>query len=462
MLLSFEEFQTFKPQRETYALFGYPLGHTMSPDLHAALFAATGRDADYIAVTVPPEKLSDALALAREKLTGINLTIPHKKAVIPLLDEVDPSAADLHSVNTVVFRDCKAIGFNTDILGFAESLEKDGISLRGKKVLLLGYGGAAAVMAYHCLCEGASLYISGRNLEKADALRDQLVEVLPGVKCFTCTRRRIPRDIQIVLNATPLGMFPHEDKSPLYFLPHKVSYVFDAIYNPPVTALMKLANPKRTKTRDGLFMLVMQAARAQTIWYDAQFADAACDSILRRMYGQMARKRLHDKYHKRSIALCGFMGSGKTTVGRKVARLTGLPFIDLDRYIEAQEGMTIPEIFAQHGEPYFRDLETKYVTEISAREEGCVLSLGGGTVLRPENVEIIKRTGLLILLDTPFFRIVKNLSHSTNRPLLEKEDKLAETRRLYQMRKPIYDQVADCRVRSPRLGEVVERTLKSI
>ena len=156
------------------------------------------------------------------------------------------------------------------------------------------------------------------------------------------------------------------------------------------------------------------------------------------------------------------MGSGKTTVGRKVARLTGLPFIDLDRYIEAQEGMTIPEIFAQHGEPYFRDLETKYVTEISAREEGCVLSLGGGTVLRPENVEIIKHTGLLILLDTPFFRIVKNLSHSTNRPLLEKEDKLAETRRLYQMRKPIYDQVADCRVRSPRLGEVVERTLKSI
>lgn len=462
MLLSFEEFQTFEPQRETYALFGYPLGHTMSPDLHAALFAATGRDADYIAVTVPPEKLPDALALAREKLAGINLTIPHKKAVIPLLDEVDPSASDLHSVNTVVFRDCKVIGFNTDILGFAESLEKDGISLRGKKVLLLGYGGAAAVMAYHCLCEGASLYISGRNLEKADALRDQLVEVLPGAKCFTCTRRRIPRDIQIVLNATPLGMFPHEDKSPLYFLPHKVSYVFDAIYNPPVTALMKLANPKRTKTRDGLFMLVMQAARAQTIWYDAQFADAACDSILRRMYGQMARKRLHDKYHKRSIALCGFMGSGKTTVGRKVARLTGLPFIDLDRYIEAQEGMTIPEIFAQHGEPYFRDLETKYVTEISEREEGCVLSLGGGTVLRPENVEIIKRSGLLILLDTPFFRIVKNLSHSTNRPLLEKEDKLAETRRLYQMRKPIYDQVADCRVRSPRLGEVVERTLKSI
>ncbi len=462
MLLSFEEFAAFTPQRETYALFGYPLGHTMSPALHAALFAAAGRDADYIAVTVPPEKLAEALALAREKLAGINLTIPHKKAVIPLLDEVDPSAADLHSVNTVAFRDCKAIGFNTDILGFAESLEKDSVSLRGKKVLLLGYGGAAAVMAYHCLCEGATLYITGRNLDKAEALRAQLLAALPHAKCLTCTRRRIPKDVQIVLNATPLGMFPREDKTPLYFLPHKVGYVFDAIYNPPVTALMRLANPKRTKTRDGLFMLVMQAARAQTIWYGAQFADGACDSILRRMYGQMAVKRLHDKYHKRHIVLCGFMGSGKTTVGRKVARLTGLPFVDLDRYIEAQEGLTIPEIFAQHGEAYFRDLETKYVTEVTARQEGCVLSLGGGAVLRPENVAAIKRTGLLILLDTPFFRILKNLSYSTGRPLLEKENRAEETRRLYQSRRPIYEQVADCRVRSPRLGEVVERTLKAI
>lgn len=462
MLLSFEEFEAFQPTRETYALFGYPLGHTMSPALHHALFAAASRDADYIAVTVPPERLADALALARQKLTGINLTIPHKKAVIPLLDAVDQSAADLSSVNTVAFRDGKAIGFNTDILGFAESLERDGVSLRGKKVLLLGYGGAAAVMGYHCLCEGAHLFITGRNPEKAQALCNHLTRVLPSAKCTVCTRRQIPKDTAVVLNATPLGMFPREDKTPLYFLPRKTVYVFDAIYNPPVTALMKLANPRRTKTRDGLFMLVMQAARAQTIWYNAQFSDTACESILRRMYGQMAVKRLHDKYHKRHIVLCGFMGSGKTTVGRKVARLTGLPFIDLDRYIEEQTGMSIPDLFAQHGEPYFRDLETKYIAELTAQQEGCVLSLGGGAVLRPENVATIKQTGLLILLDTPFFRIIKNLSHSTNRPLLEKEDKLAETRRLYQARKPIYEQAADLRVRSPRLGEVVERTLKSI
>lgn len=462
MLLTFEQFRDFVPEQETYALFGHPLGHTMSPDLHAALFKATSHTASYLAVDVPPEHLAEAMQLAREKLAGINLTIPHKKAVIPLLDAVDQSASDLHSVNTVAFREGQAIGYNTDILGFAESLEKDGITLSGRKVLLLGYGGAAAVMGYHCVNAGAHVFITGRSPEKAAVLRDQLRAALPGRgKCDVCTHRDIPKDIQIVVNGTPLGMFPNEEKAPLRFLPRKTQYVFDAIYNPPITAVMRLANPKKVKTRDGLFMLVMQAARAQTIWYGAQFADTACDAILRRMYGKLAVKRLADKYGKRNIALCGFMGSGKTTVGRKVARLTGLPFVDVDHYIEETTGMSIPGIFAQHGEPYFRDLETRCIRELSQRD-GIVLSLGGGSVLREENVQTIKETGLLVLLDTPFFRIVKNLSHSTNRPLLQKEDKLAETRRLYQARRPIYERVADRRVRSPRLGEVVERTLKSI
>lgn len=462
MLLSFDAFRKFTPERKTYALFGHPLGHTMSPDLHKALFAATNYDADYIAVDVPPEHLAEALTLARQKLCGLNLTIPHKKAIIPLLDSVDQSAADLHSVNTVTFEGCKAIGFNTDILGFAESLEKDGISLKGKKVLLIGYGGASAVMGYHCLKEGAELYITGRDLDKAEALRRSFLEVFPNVKCHTCTRKRIPKDTQIIVNGTPLGMYPREDRTPLYFLPYKTTYVFDAVYNPPMTALIRLANPRYVETRDGLYMLVMQAARAQTIWYGAQFSQHTCDSILRRTYAKMAVKRLHDKHHKRHLVLCGFMGCGKTTVGRKLARLTGLPFVDLDRYLEEKEQMSISDIFAKHGEAYFRDLETRYLTELTQREESMVLSLGGGAVLRPENVTAIKKSGLLIWLDTPFSRILKNLSNSTTRPLLDKPDKQAETKRLYQTRRPIYGQVSDIRVRSPRLSEVVERTLKSI
>ncbi|MFQ7242065.1 shikimate dehydrogenase family protein, partial [Agathobaculum sp.] len=151
MLLTMEEFRAFEPQKPTYALIGWPLGHTMSPELHAQLFEVSGQDADYVGIAVPPEELEEAFQLAKRKLRGINCTIPHKKAVIPLLDEIDTAARDLHSVNTVAFRDGRAIGYNTDILGFAESLTRDGVTLRGKKVLLLGYGGAASVMAYHCV-----------------------------------------------------------------------------------------------------------------------------------------------------------------------------------------------------------------------------------------------------------------------------------------------------------------------
>lgn len=461
MLLSLEEFRAFTPTKDTYALFGWPLGHTMSPELHAQLFAASGQQAEYIGVAVPPEQLEEAFALAKQKLRGINCTIPHKKAVIPLLDEVDTAARDLHSVNTVAFRDGRSIGYNTDILGFAESLKKDGVTLEGKKVLLLGYGGAAAVMAYHCLSEGASLTITGRNLDKAVALQQQLSAALPRAKIAVFSRRHIPRDIQIVLNSTPLGMFPKETTSPLHFLPHKTEYVFDAIYNPPVTATMKLANPKKIKTRDGLYMLVMQAAHAQTIWSGAAFTPQSCDSILRRLYGKMAVKRLHDKYGKQNIVLCGFMGSGKTTIGRKLARLTGLTFVDADQYLEAKEETKIPDIFAAHGEAYFRDKETQYIKEL-CRQEGLVLSLGGGAVLRDENVTSIRETGFLIHLDTPYYRILKNLSYSDSRPLLNKPDKQAETRRLYNARKGLYHRVSDVSVRSPKISEVLEKVVKSI
>ena len=189
MLLSMEEFRAFQPKKPTYALFGWPLGHTMSPELHAQLFEASGQDAAYIGVAVPPDDLAEAFDLAKAKLRGINCTIPHKKAVIELLDGVDTAARDLHSVNTVAFRDGKAIGYNTDILGFSESLVRDGVTLRGKKVLLLGYGGAASVMAYHCAREGACLTITGRNLEKAAALQQQIAETVPHARVAVYSRR---------------------------------------------------------------------------------------------------------------------------------------------------------------------------------------------------------------------------------------------------------------------------------
>ncbi len=462
MIYSLEQFRQFTPKRSTYGLFGWPLGHTMSPELHAQLFDAAHIEADYIAIAVPPEDLEEALKLAQEKLQGINVTIPHKKSVIPLLDEVEPNAAGLHSVNTIHFKNGRSIGYNTDIFGFAATLEKDNVELRGRKTVLLGYGGAAAVMAYHCVASGAHLFITGRSLDKARALRTQLLCTFPHAKIGVCTRRHIPKDTQIIINGTPLGMFPHEEKTPLYFLPHKTEYVFDAIYNPPLTSVMCLAHSRKTRVRNGLYMLIMQAAAAQTIWNGTQFDPSTCDSIHRRVLAKMAVKRLHEKHHKRNLVLCGFMGSGKTTVGRRLSRLTGFKHIDADIYLEEKENRKISDIFASDGEQAFRDLETKYLREI-CKTDGAVISLGGGAILRPENVEIIKENGFLIHLDTPFFRIIKNLSNSTSRPLLDKSgNKLAETRRLYNSRKNIYRHAADKSVRSPKLSELIDSLLQCI
>ena len=174
MALTMQEFREFVPKKTTFALFGYPIGHSVSPELHAMLFQASGQDYDYIAIEVPPEDLPEATRLAREKLRGINVTIPHKAAIIPLLDAVDTAAKDLGKVNTVDFRDGEAIGYNTDILGFAASLERDGVTIPGATAVVLGYGGVSSVMAYHLVNAGARVIISGRSAEKAIALRDYL------------------------------------------------------------------------------------------------------------------------------------------------------------------------------------------------------------------------------------------------------------------------------------------------
>lgn len=460
MAFSMQEFREFIPEKTTFALFGYPIGHSVSPELHEMLFNASGQDCDYIAVEVPPEDLPEAAQLAREKLRGINVTIPHKAAIIPLLDAVDPTAKDLNKVNTVDFRDGEAIGYNTDILGFAASLERDGVTLTGSTAVVLGYGGVSSVMAYHLAAEGARVIISGRNAQKAIALRDYLRTCLPNGLISVYPPSQLPHMTSIVVNGTPVGMTPHEQESPLQSLPKHTQYVFDAIYNPPTTALLHMAEQNNISTRDGLYMLVMQAAYAQTVWFGSQFDNNTLDFILRRLYGDVVKKRLHTVYHKSNLVLCGFMGSGKTTIGRKISRLLGMQFIDMDHYLEQQEKQKISDIFAQNGEPYFRDLETKY-TRILSEKNGCVIATGGGCVLRPENVALLKKHGILIHLDTPFFRIVQNLSRDTSRPLLQ-GDKEKQTRILYHQRKKIYETCADVSVRGVRISEILLKLFRAL
>ena len=459
MILTMEEFRQFQPEKPTFALFGHPIAHTMSPELHAKLFAASEKDCDYFAVDVPPEDLAEAMQIAQKKCGGLNLTIPHKKAVFDYLDAVDETARDLGSVNTVHFTDGKAIGYNTDILGFSGSLEFDHVSVEGRIAVLVGYGGVGRVIGYHLANAGAKLLITGRNLAKAKALRNELRGYLPQADINIMPSTQLPRATAIVVNGTPLGMYPHEDACPLEKLPVGTKYVFDTIYNPPCTSFMQLA-PHGVKTRNGLLMLVLQAAYAQTVWFGTQFSQTDLTRILRMLSGDMAKKRLHDVYGKQNIVLCGFMGSGKTTIGRKLARALQCQFIDMDSYLEKREGKKISEIFAEVGEAGFRDIETACAHEVADRT-GCVIALGGGAVLREENVAQYKKNGLLIHLNTPFFRIVQNLSRDTSRPLLQ-GDKQKQTRLLYNQRKQIYQNCADRSVSGTRISEIVDAVFRAI
>ena len=459
MIFTMEEFRTYQPDKPTFALFGHPIAHTMSPELHDKLFAESGKDCTYIAVDVAPEQLGEAVQLARKKCMGLNLTIPHKRAVFDHLDAVDETARNLKSVNTVHIQNGELIGYNTDILGFAGSLEFDHVQLRDELAVVCGYGGVSRVMAYHLANAGATVLITGRNLSKAKKLRNELRSYLPQASVEIMPSNQLPRAASIVVNGTPLGMYPNEKGCPLEKLPTGTKYVFDAVYNPPNTAIMKLA-PRTVKTRSGLLMLVLQAAYAQTIWFGTQWEQTSLKRILRALAGDMAKKRLQSVYGKQNIVLCGFMGSGKTTIGRKISRILHWDFIDMDAYIEKREGKTISEIFEQSGEQGFRDIETACAYELANRTH-CVIALGGGSVLRKENVQQYKKNGFLIHLNTPFFRIVQNLSRDTSRPLLQ-GDKEKQINLLYNQRKRIYFSCADRSVSGSRISELVDIVFKAI
>lgn len=457
-MLSLKEFRRFRPQKPTCALFHWPPdSYQITPDVHRALWEVSRQDAACISVAVPPARLPEAFALAKKKIHGIHCAAPHQAAILPLLEETDDDVRALHLADTVAFQGGRAIGYNTELAGFAASLQHDGIALHRKKVLLLGCDGAAKAMACHCAKEKAHLTITGPNLHHVAALQKQICQIVPGARVSVFSRRHIPCDMQIVLHPGPEDFL-------LSCLPRRTEYLFDAACTSPVTKLMQLAGSRKTRTRNGLLMQVMQAAQMQTLWFQTCPTPAQCETALRRLSGQMAVKRLRENHGKQNIVLCGFTGSGKTTLGRKLARLTGLKFYDSDQYLEEQEGQTIAALFSSLGEHGFRDRETACIHRL-AQKTGIVLSLGGGAVLRPENVRAVKQNGLLICLDTPYYRIVQNLSGSGKRPrpLLDGgTDRQSEIYRLYHARKAVYRSVSDCSVRGVKISELLEHLMNTI
>ena len=346
-----------------YGLLGEKLGHSFSPQIHRDLAGY-----DYQLLPTPPEAVEDLFA--RRAFQGLNVTIPYKRMVMPLCDEIDPRAAAIGAVNTVVNRNGRLTGYNTDIDGFLYMARRAGVDMAGKKVVILGSGGTSR---------------TARAAAGELGAREIITVSRHGEDNYQNLSRHA--DAQVLVNTTPVGMYPNWGQSPVSLESFPaLEGVLDVVYNPLRTALLLQAEERGLPRSCGLPMLVAQAKRAAELFTGQNIDDSRAEAVLHGLREQLT-----------SIVLIGMPGCGKTTVGRALAGKLGRTFVDLDEEIVRRAGTSIPEIFAREGEAGFRERESALVREFGERT-GLVVSTGGGVVTRRENYIPLKQNGLLLHL----------------------------------------------------------------
>lgn len=262
-------------------IFGDPIEHTLSPIIHNEAFKRLKLDYCYVPFNVKRDKLKVAIESIRAlNLKGVNITVPHKEAVIPYLDELSDEVIKIGAVNTILNMNGLLKGFNTDASGFVMSLKEEGIALKGKNILLIGAGGAAKAVAYGCLKEGGKLYVFNRTLTKANELKEKFKD-LGEIEVLNKVDKKITQKFNIIINATSLGL---KEKDPLpinpeYLLPSHVFY--DVVY--PKTNIMREAEIRGCKTIGGLGMLIWQAVSAFEIWTEIKVSVQIFKKILKRV-----------------------------------------------------------------------------------------------------------------------------------------------------------------------------------
>ncbi len=266
-----------------YTLIGHPLGHSMSPFIHDRLFKLKGREVSYSLTDISPEDLNSKKEYLKSEFVGYNITIPHKVAVIPFIDKMDTSALRYNSVNCVANTQEGSVGYNTDCYGFLNSLKMNDISLDGK-VLLLGCGGVGRMMAIESLLHGATLTIAiiEEARDMCNTLLVELNEKFPNIKVEVVLMSEITGSFDLVINSTPVGMFPKVDNCPLSDETiSKCGAVFDAIYNPTETKLVQKFKAQGKKAVGGMAMLVLQAVKAHELWDNDTYSNDEINEIIK-------------------------------------------------------------------------------------------------------------------------------------------------------------------------------------
>ncbi len=390
--------------KNALCLIGKHLPHTLSPEIHAAFGSE-----NYGVV-----ELEDELALSRfvaeGGYAGFNVTIPYKQGVIPMLDELDDVAREVGAVNTVVRAESRTKGYNTDVPGMKYALDRAGIGLSGKRVLILGSGGTSHTAAYLAGKEGAaSVDIVSRTGR------------LNYSNCYGL-------GTQVIINATPVGMSPDMYASPIDLDKFDgLEGVFDCIYNPLETLLVSEAKKRRIRAANGLDMLVEQARLAHNLFSEVTKESAADAASSERVASALISRR-------RNIVLAGMSGSGKSTIARALGEALDREVLDTDDEVRMEAGKDIPAIFEEEGERGFRLREKRAVKECCTRL-GVIISTGGGAALDKENAFYMKCNGVVVLIERD-----AELLQTSGRPLTKDR---AAARALYEARKPIYATVGD-------------------
>lgn len=399
-----------------YGLIGKPLGHSFSREIHALI-----ADYDYRLLEIDEDELPRFFQ--ERDFSGINVTIPYKQAVIPFLDEISDEAKKIGAVNTIVKKEGKLFGFNTDFFGMRALIKSAGLDLENKTVLILGTGGTSKTAVEVSKSLGAKKIVKVSRKKSSDTVTyDEANEKYSGA--------------DVIINTTPVGMFPNADKTPVDVKKFKnLQGVIDAVYNPLRTNFVLDAESIGAKGRGGLYMLVAQAVYASALFLDK----TADESVIDKTYARILKE-------KRNIVLCGMPSSGKTTVGKEIAKVFGKKFIDTDDVVVEKKKESISDIFEKYGEGEFRKEERLAIEELS-KENGLVIATGGGAVLDENNVRALRRNGVILFLD----RSLENLVATADRPLSSDTEKL---KNLFEKRYDVYKSCADAVI--PADGEIAD------
>lgn len=385
-----------------YGLIGAKLGHSYSVPIHAQLGTY-----DYRLYERTEEAFINLLKSRTFK--GLNVTIPYKKLALQMCDALSDIAREVGSVNTLIVRpDGSLYGHNTDIGGFISMAKHAGIEIAGRKAVILGSGGTSLTARTACKHLGA---------------REIIVVSRKGPVDYEALYRE-HTDAEIIINTTPVGMYPNNGESPadISCFP-ELKGVLDVVYNPDKTAIILDAEARNIPCSGGLYMLVGQAREAAELFTGRDIPESETD----RIYASLRSGMLN-------IVLVGMPGSGKSSIGKGLALRMGRKFVDCDVEIIARAGKSIPDIFAEDGEPAFRDLESQVIADV-CKEKSCVIATGGGAVMRPENVRAMRQNAKIIMLQRDL-----DVLPQDGRPLSSSKAALAA---MWEKREPVYRGCAD-------------------